>query len=194
MPLYRCQVALRNATDLAVDNVVNTLYLQDGGVTTDPQNLATDLAELYATYRTYPQHITGVTVVLYDMASPLPRPAVAQSSQSIGGVNPDAPREVAVCLSFFSDRNIPRQRGRLYVGPWGQNAMALRPDAGLRGIVGALAGGLAGIGGLDVDWSVWSPTDGVARPVSDWWVDDEYDTIRSRGLEGTTRLTGTVNE
>jgi len=30
--------------------------------------------------------------------------------------------------------------------------------------------------------------------VSNWWVDDEWDTVRSRGLRPDIRVTGTVSE
>jgi hypothetical protein len=36
---------------------------------------------------------------------------------------------------------------------------------------------------------VWSPTQQTGSGVTDFWVDDEWDIIRSRGLKGTTRQT-----
>jgi hypothetical protein len=43
-----------------------------------------------------------------------------------------------------------------------------------------------------VAWVVWSRKDQVARPVTNYWCDDEWDTVRSRGLKAVTRQTGTI--
>jgi hypothetical protein len=39
---------------------------------------------------------------------------------------------------------------------------------------------------------VYSRREKVARPVTNYWVDDEWDTVRSRGLRSSTRVTGTL--
>ena len=56
---------------------------------------------------------------------------------------------------------------------------------------------LAGIGGLNVDWSVWSPTTAAAggdgsRTITNIWVDNSWDIVRSRKEPSTTRLTDSV--
>jgi len=82
-----------------------------------------------------------------------------------------------------------------------QDVMLERPSADLRTNVLALATGLANIGGFDINWCVRSrfpilPGDqgGTMWPVQASWVDDEFDTIRSRGLRGTTRAVGVHSE
>jgi hypothetical protein len=110
------------------------------------------------------------------------------------------PREVALCLSFRGAENVPRQRGRIFCGP--VNAQTERPADAIRTICLSLATGLANIGGTNVDWCVFSrasvgPTGGLAdafHPVKQAWVDDEWDTQRSRGLRATTRSTLTLDE
>ena len=106
------------------------------------------------------------------------------------------PREVAMCLSYFSERNVPRRRGRVYVpiAALGMPASSVRPPGTTLTKIGELATVFEELGGVDVDWVVWSRTDQVARPVTDWYVDDEWDTVRSRGLRPTTRVTGTTSE
>ena len=42
------------------------------------------------------------------------------------------------------------------------------------------------------NWCVASTVDKVGRDVTNAWVDDEWDVIRSRGLRGTTRTLVTV--
>jgi hypothetical protein len=51
----------------------------------------------------------------------------------------------------------------------------------------AVGDALGALGGVDVDWSVHSPTAGTTEKVEHYWCDDEWDTVRSRGLRATTR-------
>ena len=51
----------------------------------------------------------------------------------------------------------------------------------------------ANLGGVNVDWQVYSPTDGVGRTVKSYWCDDEWDTMRSRGLRSTMRQTAVTD-
>jgi len=51
----------------------------------------------------------------------------------------------------------------------------------------SLAQGIADIGGIDVSWQVWSPTDNQGRDVTNAWVDDAWDVQRRRGLRASTR-------
>jgi hypothetical protein len=37
---------------------------------------------------------------------------------------------------------------------------------------------------------VWSRKKASAAQVTDWWVDNEWDTIRSRGLKADSRVSG----
>jgi hypothetical protein len=111
--------------------------------------------------------------------------------------NVGSPREIAVCLSFYADVNAKRHRGRLYVPFYWlfpASALADRPSATVRQKVGELADVLGAVGAVDDDWSVWSKVDHVARKVTHWWVDDEWDTQRRRGLRPTTRNQGTTSE
>ena len=42
------------------------------------------------------------------------------------------------------------------------------------------------------NWCVASTVDKVPRDATNYWVDDEWDIIRSRGYRGTTRELGTI--
>lgn len=42
------------------------------------------------------------------------------------------------------------------------------------------------------NWVIFSPTRNAMDGVSNYWVDDEWDIVRSRGLRGVTRQLGTV--
>jgi hypothetical protein len=195
MPRYRALVSTYKSTELSLDRITNTLYFDDKGATTNAGGLATDIANVFATYRTLPQGWDRVNVRLYDMAEPAPRQIQGEATnsattQATTGVGP---REVALCLSFRSDRNLPRKRGRIYIGPWQSNQLLERPQPSSIASLQTLRTSLANIGGPDVQWCIHSPTRSlpgqtpVFEQVKAGWVDDEWDTVRSRGLRALQR-------
>lgn len=197
MSKIRVQVISRRQTDLAVDHIVNSVYFDDfnAGVAdgTNWQAFANDVRALFNNRGGFPAGY-GVETKVYDMADAKPRPVKA-AAPWVGNGNQNAatvPREVALCLSYFSGRNLPRFRGRLYLGPW--TFAEERPNAGHMDSLSALALGLTNIGGIDVDWGLWSPTRLAFSKITDTWIDDEWDTIRSRGLRSTTRRRAVTNE
>lgn len=129
----------------------------------------------------------------YDVAGPPPHYPVGTATQTGSSVTSPGPREVSLCLSYYAGFNRKRYRGRLYIpnafvgGPIG-----LRPTSGQR--AGAMAFGNALGKSLPSgsQWVVWSTVDNTHRPVTNYWVDDEWDTVRSRGLRSTTRELGTI--
>jgi len=163
-----------------------------GGV--DGQNFVNDLRTAMVTYAGGNK---PTTVKMYDAQAPAPNfPIASASGGPATAPGSGVPREVALCLSYYSAQNVKRRRGRLYVP--GEivnlNAVTVRPTNQQMTKCGALAQLLADAGGADVDWCVYSRLNDAAYSVSNWWVDDEWDTVRSRGLRSTTRLAGTVNE
>jgi hypothetical protein len=108
-----------------------------------------------------------------------------------------APPQAAITLSFYGDRNVKRERGRLYIPPaltgiTAANTASKVVAAATRTKVGALAPVFAGLGGINVDWIVWSRVAQAATKVQNWWVDDSWDVIRSRKISATARTTGTT--
>lgn len=195
MPIWRLQCSFGADSGLARDRLMINPHFNDGGVGSDPQGLCEDLAlELF----NWASGHHEVTVKAYDAQGAVPVFPQGDAVQG-NGLYPESgsPREVAVCLSYFSQRNRKRYRGRLYLpfvvmGYTSPNAA--RPPLGVRTKAMDVAPILAGLGGPDVDWCVYSRVDDVARPVSNFWVDDEWDTVRSRGLRSTTRSVGTASE
>lgn len=195
MALYRMQVSVERGADIDIDDCVNTFYLQDIGPTSNPEQLTTDSANLWATIRTYPLGTTGIRARCYNMDHPKPRLPIATKFASVTAGSSAGPREVALCLSFYATLNAPRRRGRLYIGPFiGGETSNERPTSGLQTTLKNLAIGIGNLGGVDVDWMQYSPTNGVLNKVTNYWIDNEWDTVRSRGLKGTTRVTGTTQE
>jgi hypothetical protein len=204
--VYRLQVSIPQDSALPRDRFVITPHVRNqGGPITDdePQGLTDDLADaLVAWFGQVGVASREVDVRAYDaqhVSTPTdPGVPVARTTRNAGTVvTSNVPREVAVCLSFYSGLNIQRRRGRLYIPApflYGSGITGARPAADKREAVGLLAGILADLGGPDIDWVVWSRRDQEARPVTNWWVDDEFDVQRRRGLRSTTRLTGTTTE
>lgn len=135
---------------------------------------------------------------IYNLGDPTPREPEIFTGDDIGITNQGLPNEVALCLSYYSVRNIPKWRGRVYIGPLASNTLAADPDLGdvrptlsLRTSVVNSANRL--MDRADVYWGLISQTDGQFRPISNVWVDDAFDTVRKRGVGATTRIGAEVD-
>lgn len=194
MPIWKLQTTIWSDSVLARDGFTITPHFNDGGVGSDPQGLCDDLAAAVSAWAQGNTH--QVEVKAYDAQGAAPVYPAGEKMLNIGSspASP-CPREVALCLSFYSERNVPRQRGRLYIpAALLGYADGVRPVEEQQQKAADLAPIFADLGGVDVDWCVYSRADNVARPVSNWWVDNEWDTVRSRGLRATSRMTGTAAE
>jgi hypothetical protein len=190
MPHIRAQLAVEQTSNpLARDDIVNVVHYDLDPPSTQAawDALADSLCDVWVARGHYPNNVDQVKCSLYDMDEAEPREPHATRLKPISGVSEPCPREVALCLSFFATRNLPRRRGRIYVGPWRASDATLRPAADIRSALTAMATGLHAIGGGGNRWCVYSPTDDALWPITDAWVDDEWDTMRSRGLRATTR-------
>jgi len=194
--IVRAQIAWHPDSALPRDAVtVNPHFENTAGPFLDAEwgDFADDLATAMATYG---GNAYQTVVKIYDAQGTPPVFPIATKTKLPGVHSASSwPREVALCLSYYSGQNVPRRRGRLFV-PIAvlRSTPGLRPDAAQRTKALDLGGLLANAGGADVDWVVWSKVDGDARPVSNSWVDDEWDTMRSRGLKSTTRSVATHSE
>jgi hypothetical protein len=193
MPVWRLQASWQLDSAAPRDRVTITPHFNDVGATTDPQNLCDDLlAGLQAL-----KNCTGeVRVKAYDAQGSVPVYPQGDAIVQAGAVQgTTTPRELAVCLSFYGERNVPRQRGRLYIPTWFTSHLtgSLRPT-NPNAVMAALPGLFAGLGGPDVDWCVYSRKLDHAFSVTDWWCDNEWDVVRSRGMRPTSRITGTTTE
>jgi hypothetical protein len=193
MPVWRLQCTWQVDSVAPRDRMMITPHFNDIGATTDPQNLCDDmLAGLQAITPS-----TGeVRVTAYDAQGSIPvypqgDAIVLKGAQMATNI----PRELALCLSFYSERNVPRQRGRLFLPLWflGIAGSGLRPTLPVAKMA-SLVNLFTGLGGPDVDWCVYSRVTDAARSVTNWWVDNEWDVQRSRGLTGTSRTLGTTTE
>lgn len=192
MPLVRMIISTKpSIASEATDAFVNTVYFNVSGSVDDPDytQLVSDVWDAW---------VMGpwakgsyVDVRAYDMADAEPRPQKARRASAASGTRVVGVPQVALALSYFADRNLPRQRGRIFVGPWVTGD--LRPTTTQQSDLLALATRFAGIGGLNVDWSLYSPTTGQHTRISDAWVDNAWDIIRSRRFKGTSRVSVELN-
>lgn len=195
MATYKVQVSTALDTILPRDRIVNTFHLDDHGALSDPSGLAEDTGALFETIYSSGREID---VRLYDTGSP-PNYPLGQHVRNLGVPGPAStrPREVAICLSYYGERNLPRTRGRMYICvAAGQNLTMStnRPNEFAANQCLDLATGIAGLGGPDVDWIYWSSIDGSHGPVKHAFVDDEWDTVRKRGFKPSTRWQRSYSE
>lgn len=180
-------------TPFVRDRMVNTLHFNIGSPAPDYQALANDLASIYASKFSTTM---GIYVKLYPAGSTPPNPPLAEKTLNNGAViGTNVPREVALCLSFRGAVNSPRTRGRVYIpaGLIGES-VSLRPSLSQMERTLELATSFANLGGADVDWSVYSRRNSNAVSVQAAWIDNEWDTQRSRGLRADNRVTVSLSE
>jgi hypothetical protein len=148
----------------------------------------------------YNNSIGFTTVKVYTLPTVKPDFPAAIYTKGTGNtfITSTAPREVALCLSYYSTMNRPRYRGRLYIPfPWlakhlGTSSPAARPTGAQQtGIQDFVTSVLYPVRTAGFAWIVWSQASHVARQVTNYYIDDEWDTIRSRGMRPTGRLAGT---
>jgi hypothetical protein len=161
---------------------------------TDPQALAAALdanLEAYTATAGKPR-----TIKVYDAQHAPPSYPLATVTKTGTAPSTGLPREVAICLSYYTTYNRPRFRGRLYLpAVWFTSVLQLRPTGAIMtAVLGFGTNVLAKSLPQGHNWVVYSPTEKVSKGgVSDMWVDDEWDTVRSRGLAATTRQTGKIS-
>jgi hypothetical protein len=138
-----------------------------------------------------------ITVNAYDLKDAKPRPEKAHSVYVPGSWETSTlgPRQVAICGSMYSGRNLKSMRGRVYLGPWNANLQNERPAAQIMTNVNAQLKALATrILALPIAWQlcIYSPKLGQLNPVTNLWCNDVWDTQRRRAPKETTRALATV--
>ena len=134
---YIAQVNLQSKTHLAKDRFVNTFHFLGSGedVGADCLDIAIRLADFFnggavaEKLNIYlPDTIDPtVTLNIYDFNTAKPRvPYTFHFVLDQGGAGKKAlPEEIALCLSFFSIRNTPTTRNRIYFGPLNEVALGV---------------------------------------------------------------------
>lgn len=217
--VVRAQSIWHGPSGLPTDRFVTTwAFVRDQAVTGDAGTQADEVAERLREFWLEPTDASpnvafyipgsivdlGLEIRCYDLGEAVTPPQertpriYEYEAIGMGGNNSTPlPREVAVTLSFYAERNQPRLRGRVYLGPFTSSALTVEPDdarvsTSMRTAIVKAAHRLssAGMGvGDRMQWGVLSQMDQEIRPVTHGWVDDAFDTIRSRGQDPLTRTT-----
>lgn len=195
MPNMRAQVAVWFDSLAPRDAMMINPTFKDVSGSVSYDSLANDLATAVNTKLIVKNQIR---VRIYNLDEEKPRYAKAEKilNTGVAGARTNM-GELAVCLSFYASQNIPRRRGRVYIPlPWIYSSASAGPRPSGTNISDAKAFAtiFADLGGIDVDWTVYSERNGSSNPVTNYWVDDEWDVQRRRGLKATTRSQGTTTE
>jgi hypothetical protein len=200
--IYKVSIGVQVDNALPRDSMYVTPHFRDASGATAPSGLATQIANNMSSFLGSPAR-GQVKVYLEDfnpgaIHNPL---AIADFGTAGTFLSSSGPREVSLCLSYYAGQNTKRYRGRLYVphawirvaGGGASAAPAPRPTAQMIATAASFATVVLVPPRLNgLDWTVASTVDKVARNVTNYWVDDEWDIQRRRGYRGTTRNLGTV--
>jgi hypothetical protein len=168
----------------------NTLYYQNVSGAQSGEIIAQAIADAYALTPASQFVYRAIQVRAYDFdgvgntGAPV---AIATADQPFGS-NP-GPREVAVALSYRAGPSTPRSRGRIYLGPVANPAIGgeyVSQDTG--NAAKGLAQRLLSIVTLGAEWSLYSRTVQGFAGITNFSVDNAWDTQRSRGLPPTANL------
>jgi hypothetical protein len=203
MSLALCQVESKWLDTIPADVCVNTLHFASGivvGDTIDYADVATTVANAFKAYYDSFEGGSvddqrGITTKVYELDDAIPR--IPRASHVIAATLNEAlmgPRQVAMCLSFYSGASAmsKRNRGRIYLGPFPKSLMLASPPAALQTPLGALVTALGAAGGSGTEWVTFSRTGAGHSSVTHWWCDDRWDTMRGRLKKATSRVTGTT--
>lgn len=215
MTILRAQVNIPRDNLLPEDDAVNVWHFLTVGAASPAAgatSISTQLGvfyaavdSLYASYMSTPYRIK-----IYDLQNPEPRvPILEVTGTFTSGTGDGLPGEVAAVLSYrafgVSGENPARRRGRIYIGPlaiatqvFATRDMVLTSAA--RSTLANAASDLVVSGATaDARWVVFSPTQAGSPPwdeatleaassdVQNGWIDDAFDTMRSRGSKPTVR-------
>jgi hypothetical protein len=211
MALVRVMAILQSPTNLATDRFVNTWHFSSASqlpLTSDTAtNICDALDDFYAAVDPYIRtELTRLDYRVYDLGDPEPRePTLVAPNTQPSGLGAAFPFEVAACLSFYSLRNLPRRRGRIYLGPLTGAAADNAPATGepipgedfINDVLDGWEAMNANVKSSGGDGAaapvVFSPTSLAAQelsvhPISHTWMDNAFDTQRSRGGHPTARV------
>ena len=205
---FKVQAVMQGKSGLPEDRFVNSFYFRKDAVLASAfyDAVSEQLSDFYfavpsGASRTLASFMSGfledqLELRFYDLGQQPPRePHIVQvENQAFSGSNNGMPLEVALCLSYYADRSLPRKRGRLYLGPFNNGAASGQvgsPAADLLQTVSKLGTDLLSIGGLGntATWVQVSRAAAAASVVTAGWVDNAFDTQRRRGEAPSARTT-----
>lgn len=188
MALYRASISFQLDSALPRDAITINPHFKGDAPQALADALKTNLGAVTAVGPTCP-----LTIKIYDALKAPPSFPLATATQGTGFRATTKPRELALCLSYYAAFNRPHSRGRLYIpAAFITGTGDVRPST--TQVTSVLNFHHVFTDNLPTGhvWNTYSPTTGASNPVTNVWVDDEWDIVRSRGLKGTVRQTATV--
>lgn len=184
MSIFRAQISFPTDTALPRDELVITPHYNGDNASALCNALKANLIAYGGV------GIKPFKIKVYDALKAPPSYPLATAEQTGTAAVSIGPREVSLCLSYYSTYNRPSYRGRLYLPNWLLGgSCGIRPTVPQRDAALAFHAVLAN--GLPAQhrFAVYSRKNRESYSVSDFWVDDEWDTVRARGMKGTARVT-----
>lgn len=176
------------------DQATNVMHF-DGG--TDYASIGTNILNVFAGSPLQPSvpsfglytDRTKLEVKVYDLADPKPRPERYYEAMTMEGDSEYGPRLLAPVLSFYSGRNIGRQRGRLFIGPVADTVTANEqvPPNVMTQLINLAKGIYATDGGT---WNhvVYSQANHAPTPtITNYFVSNSWGVQHSRALAASGR-------
>jgi len=204
MPNYSVTVTLQAQSGETADNQINTfaffsLTALDEGRADD---YVAHLANLYDIL-TLSDCLCGIdtnahVVKFYNaVTTPGNYPLFTKTFNIAHGPSSiDLPLEVSLCISYANDTQTDiapaRRRGRIYIsGHKEADNTAGRPTSGkILNVVNAYASFVDDVNTISgFEAGIWSRAEGEVYRIERVWVDNEWDTMRSRGGQSTARST-----
>lgn len=202
MPDYYCTANIAANSGETADTWVNTFAVQNASELTGGQvaGWSAALATFYNTIKAggamYSRTQSGHVFKFLAAVIGSPNYPLFEESFTFSSPVPaiDLPLEVSLCISYMNDSQVQLsracRRGRIYVSGFPETGNTVgRPTAALQELLAdaylAYVEDVNNIGGLSA--GVWSRKLQLVLPVDRVWVDNEWDTMRSRGTRSTDR-------
>lgn len=204
--IFKAQVVFKGASNLPEDVFVNNFYFRNSDnlnpFSTLPDAIQAVLSSFYTgttpaagTVASYlsPKIQRLAEIRIYDLGQAPPREPTLRNFTLPAQTGDVLPAEVACVLTFHGPRNLPRQRGRVFIGPLRTAVLDQTPPTDVRLSMTALPAALRDRAAMmasttqNVDWVVVSQVGAVATVVERGWVDNAFDTQRRRGQKPNVR-------
>lgn len=204
MAIYYAQSVVQSLTGDSADSSSNTFAwnvaspLDDAVVDDLAAAMSGFYQDLVAGGMMFGYSPLGAIAKFLVATTAVPNYPLFQRNISWGGANNsvELPEEVALCASYANDTltsvSPKRRRGRIYIsGHSASNNTSGRPTTATQTALATAyrdyVDACNDITGVTA--GVWSRTDAVVYNVERIWVDNEWDTMRSRGGKSTARVT-----
>jgi len=208
MPIFSAQVSLAASGGATEDVNVNSFYISNALTPTNAQVTSWKAAidtfynELVNLGALRGRAVAGHVEKFYAEDGSVPNYPFEERSLTLASTPPaiGLPTEVNLCASYANDSSnlVPRarRRGRIYIGGWASDTNTVgRPTTTIfTNTTNLFATYVEAVNDITGFRSVvYSRSNLAGYPIERVWVDNDWDTMRSRGRKSTTRNTVLIN-